>query len=436
MSPTLRKAFLAFALLTVAVAMRLHAALESTGASGEAAQLGASDASVANASDTQPRPCSCPPRGAVPSYEVFPNSSLALNTLVSRMGCAGASIDCKDPAWMTKEPFLVRSVGNVLQQIAVWIGDHDGQGTLRAIQVKFFDDPADYVVGRRPREDGPFATPEKQLEFEPGETLRGQVSIYADNAICGIQFTTSSGRTFQVGCTSTGRKYDFSSGNSFIAAFSGRLATRTFRKQPWLPEETDTRITVLSLGFWKPIRDLKFEDIEYPSLPPRRNLASPKQVAARLYCNSNDHARPFAVLSERVSLTVANEACFTSASTQQYGASVQISAGVPSLIEASGSARWDTASATETSNCQSDSATREQTIEFPSVTLEPRTRTRYSFMQWDGRLRGEAFRATLVVTFTDGTSWSRKGATGTFDAHSMTDMQEGWLEEEHNITSC
>ena len=77
----------------------------------------------------------------------------------------------------------------------------------------------------------------------------------------------------------------------------------------------------------------------------------------------------------------------------------------------------------------------EQTLTFPQVTLEPHTRTKYVYSQFQGALKALPYSATVEVTFTDGTNWTQV-QSGEYAGTSYLSLDSYYTGYVKNVTSC
>lgn len=118
-----------------------------------------------------------------------------------------------------------------------------------------------------------------------------------------------------------------------------------------------------------------------------------------------------------------------------FGQKISVKAGIPDLGEATAETSWGISATLSFNNCKKSSSTLKQTLKFPDVTLDPRTRTSYSYTQWQGSLSSLPFTATFKAEFDDGTTFT-KSESGVYKGTSYTSIHESWSHEEKNVTDC
>jgi len=307
--------------------------------------------------------------------------------------------------------------GGIVNKITVWYGTHvDKNDGIKAIRISYFGDDNDIVVGK------PGNHPSKGIEFQPGETINGDMVLSGNGfgtRLGYISFSTSGKQKFAAGQDGH-TKYLFDTGNSFISGIAGR---------------SGDDINQLAFIFWKPIRGLYFTSISYPTLASLTKIKSPAVIASQDYCNDNDVARPFAGQTLEKTETSGHDSCFTASATETFGESITVKAGIPDLVDVTAEAHWSISASQEFKNCQQHSTTSKSTLTFPSPSLAAHTRTSYQYTQWQGVLSELPFTATLQVTFRDDTSITRT-ENGHYKGTSYLSVQQSWTREQKGVTNC
>lgn len=235
-----------------------------------------------------------------------------------------------------------------------------------------------------------------------------------------FKFRTSLGRTFEYKPKPDAYKYLFPTNGAFMAGFMGRAGAD---------------IDLLGVVFWKPVRGISFTSISYPTLDSLTRITSPDEVASRTYCNDNSRDRSFIKETTKRTVTTGRESCLTSATSFQFGQSMSVKGGIPGLGDVSGGKEWKFEQSLTVQNCETKTEVREETIEFPTLTLPPGERTRFTYTQWRGVLNNLPFSANVEVTLNDGAVFSRK-ESGNYNGVQFTDIHQAWSEHETNVDTC
>jgi len=316
-------------------------------------------------------------------------------------GCSGA-------------PFTVHKEGAIVRAIHVW----SGSNSIAAIQISYFNSLDDVTVGTPA--NGPTS---KSITFQPGETLKGDVTLSGDghgNVLGYIAFSTSAGQNFAAG-NSGHTKYVYDSGNSFISGILGLQGDYIYS---------------LAFLFWKPIQSLYYVGVSYPTLDSQAKVLSPTVIASQEFCNDNDVPRPFAGLpTQQAKVTTGHDSCFSASATETFGMSLSVTAGVPAIESEKTTMSWSISGTQSFKNCDQHSTSSTSTLNFPSPSIAAHTRTSYQYTQWQGVLSSLPFTATLQVKFVDGSSINRT-ETGNYKGTSYLQVMQSWTKEQKGVQNC
>jgi len=359
----------------------------------------ASDAEVTPSAESGIESCLC--RFSRYSYQVWARNQDGSGCIG---GCGGAE-------------FQINRNGGTIKQLMVWT-DGDKNSHIRAIRFTYHDDHQ-VVKGKTEGAAGPWS-----FTFAPGEYVKGDVALSGDGRgrrLGSIRFSTTQGRTFDVGMRSP-KRYLFPSGDSYIAGFMGRAGND---------------IDMLGPVFWKPIKSITMENLTYPTLDALPRLSSPKQLVGRSYCNS----LPFPVNAptEKANRTVTEgfETCFNMTSSMQFAGHVKISGTIPIIKKdvEKDIAKWDLQRKTNVSNCKSETKTVNMTLVFPGIEIPAYTKFDFMHLQFSGKLDRVPFEGKLRVRFSDGTSFVRD-ERGAYTGAVFDDVHDKRNNTKGNVRTC
>jgi len=235
-----------------------------------------------------------------------------------------------------------------------------------------------------------------------------------------IEFKTSAGTEFKVGEIGPHR-WHFPTGGAFMAAFTGRAS--------------DQAVDMLRVGFWKPIKEISYQSLTYPTLDSLARIKNPERIGKRSYCN----AMPFSVpnAGQKIERTVktGTTSCLTSSSSSQFSHSVKVSGGIPFVAEVETEMKWEVSKSSVRENCKTKVTEEKRTLTFPNLMIPPGSSFDYTFSQWLGKLSSLPFRAVLRITMKDNTSVLRS-ESGTYTGVSFSAIKEDYENYKANVTSC
>jgi len=353
---------------------------------------------LAPALDTNIQSCRC--RYSRYTYQVMPISQ-AGNGCVG--GCGG-------------DEFQINRNGGTLKQLDVWTASRDKHSHIKAIRFTYNDNYR-VVKGNPVGGGGPVS-----ITFKPGEHVVGDVALSGNgrgSRLGSIKFSTSQGQIFDVGMRNPYR-YLFPSGDSFIAGALGRAGRD---------------LDMLGFVFWKPITEVSYESIRYPTLSSLTRIRSPVNIETRTYCNNLPF--PMKVAREEVSrtVTVGFNSCLKTANSLQFGQKVTVKGSIPLVATVSSEAKWEVSSSKEMSNCKSYSEVKSRKLLFGDFSIPATSSLDMMWNQWSGKLNALPFIAELVIKLNDGSTW-RRSERGTYKGVSYTDIKQEFDNYNGSVTGC
>jgi len=166
-------------------------------------------------------------------------------------------------------------------------------------------------------------------------------------------------------------------------------------------------------------------------------------IAHRTYCNAAGIRQTFDTQSVEAAVTRGTESCFHWDTSVSGGFSVttsaEISGSIPGVADASASAsrtaHFELSHKFGGKNCDSSTTTKTETIQFPTVTLPSHTAETYTFSQFQGKLDGLKYTATLDQHFADGTTKTTQ-ISGTYRGVSYSSITQKYENYRENVHSC
>jgi len=368
-------------------------------------------APASETNDTNIQSCGCPRIRNQYSYLQWPESIEGYGCVG---GCGGSEFRPINRAGVTIKELLVYTRTTRRRR--------DGHRRrrrrhIKAIRITYNDDHRE-LLGTL---NGDFSSP-KSFKFLPGEYVVDDLKLSgAAGFLEGIEFKTSGGRTFKAPDHIYDRQYLFPTGNSYMAAFTGR--------------ESDTGVTLLGVIFWKPISHVTLGNLKYPTLDSLAHMKSPVYIGSKAFCNltplgQKGHAEK---LVKRVK--EGTESCMQSTSSRQFGMSVKTSGGIPLVVQVETEAWWKVSTSSTRSNCQTKVVETTRNLNFVSPWMKPFTKFDRVFSQWQGTLSRLPYTAVARITFTDNKSIYRR-ESGTYEGVSFQKIHDTAENYATNITSC
>jgi len=358
-------------------------------------------ASESETNDTNIQSCGC--RGPeLYSYQQWP---LAQGTIGCIGGCGGSE-------------FQINRRGGTIKQLMVWTNNARRRNShIKAIRFTYNDDHA-VLQGNPTGASGPWSH-----NFQPGEYVVDDLKLSGNGRgkfLGSIEFTTSAGTEFKVGMTGPHR-YHFPTGGSYMAAFTGRVS--------------DDGVHMLGVGFWKPIKEISYVSLTYPTLDSLVHIKNPERLNKRSYCNTLPFPVPNAGQKFERTVKTGTTSCLTSSSSSQFSHSVKVSGGIPFVAEVETEMKWVESKSSVRENCKTKVTEEKRTLTFPNLMIPPGSSFDYTFSQWLGKLSSLPFRAVLRVTLKDNTSFLRN-EIGTYTGVSFSAIREDFENYKANVTSC
>lgn len=342
--------------------------------------------------------------------------------------CYCASFDLKDyQVWPKNEEgnrcvggcggsrFRIQKTGGTIKEIRVWTSNGKSSH-IRAIRWTWHNGDTK-VKGKPAQGDGPWS-----FNFDAGEYVSGDVLLSGNGIgtrLGSIEFTTSAGRNFRVGMKDPHR-FHFPSGGAYFGGFFGRAGLE---------------IDQLAVIFWKPIANIQYESLSYPTLTTLAQITTPEKLVIESYCNIVPPNITYPGREETLEVENGLSSCVTTEATTQFGTELTLKGGVPFVNEVEAKASWERSQSTTVMNCAETIFKRTRTVKYPSHTVLAGVSFEVFHRQWGGRLDQLPFEARLRVTFKDSSNFTRK-ETGTYDGASFSRFESFTANYQDDVTEC
>jgi len=309
--------------------------------------------------------------------------------------------------------FEVNRYGQTIKELLVWT---HSEGYIQGIRFTYFDG---HIVTK-----GTSSSTSKRFTFQAGETIRGDFKLSGNGKgtrLGSIGFTTSHDRDFAVGMTAP-KRYLFPSGDSFIGGFFGAGGNDIDR---------------LGVLFWKPIKTVRYINMDYPDLRTLPALQG-KTLDTRPYCN------PFPIGTDPIvvpghqytkKVTIGSKSCLEGSGSVQFGSTVSVEGEIPTVAKTTAETSWSVEASVRKENCQDTTEEVTHTIVFPTITVQPQTSLEWVHTHFEGKLTSLPFTATLEVVVNDGTVYTRK-ESGTYEGLDMNEFSNYGRNYRTGVTDC
>lgn len=272
---------------------------------------------------------------------------------------------------------MKRRKDNFLKTISVYVGCKAPKNGIRGIRLLFMD-------GQLEAMGTPCGTL-SEFTFAPGETLVGDLTLGGNGVgtrLGHISFKTSSGRRFSAGDLHT--PYLFNVDGLYITGAYGKMGGD---------------IDNLGFIYSKKIKNAVLTNVAYPTLATIKSGLQPKIILDNEYCN--DHEDRLS-LEFDYAITEGIDQCWGIETTHSFGASFSVSAGLPKIAEVQATAHWEVSITNTHNSCKHETITRQTKL---PVTIPPLKTCKAKLTHFESPLKSLPYTGTLVVTFTDDSSY-------------------------------